>query len=90
MTVDALFDHAGVIRIETVGEQFDVAELLARQPLPAGGRVAVVTNAGGPAIACVDACAAAGLRSSRSGRRPPAHCEARCPARGRCRATRST
>ena len=60
-TVDALFDHAGIIRVETLDEQFDVAELLARQPLPAGGRVAIVTNAGGPAIACADACGAAGL-----------------------------
>jgi acetyl coenzyme A synthetase (ADP forming)-like protein len=61
-TVDALFDHAGVIRVETLDEQLDVAELLARQPLPAGSRVAIVTNAGGPAIACADACGAAGLR----------------------------
>jgi acyl-CoA synthetase (NDP forming)/GNAT superfamily N-acetyltransferase len=60
-TVDALFDHAGIIRVETLDEQFDVAELLARQPLPAGSRVAIVTNAGGPAIACADACGAAGL-----------------------------
>ena len=35
MTVDALFAHAGVLRAETVGEMFDVAGLLARQPLPA-------------------------------------------------------
>ncbi|MGZ6697506.1 MAG: GNAT family N-acetyltransferase [Solirubrobacteraceae bacterium] len=61
-TVDALFDHAGVIRVETLDEQLDVAELLARQPLPAGSRVAIVTNAGGPAIACADACGAARLR----------------------------
>jgi acetyl coenzyme A synthetase (ADP forming)-like protein len=61
-TVDALFDHAGVIRVETLDEQLDVAELLAHQPLPRGDRVAIVTNAGGPAISCVDACAAAGLR----------------------------
>jgi acetyl coenzyme A synthetase (ADP forming)-like protein len=60
-TVDALFDHAGVIRVETLDEQLDVAELLSSQPLPAGSRVAIVTNAGGPAISCVDACAAAGL-----------------------------
>jgi acetyl coenzyme A synthetase (ADP forming)-like protein len=60
-TVDALFDHAGVIRVQTLDEQLDVAELLAHQPLPAGNRVAIVTNAGGPAIACADACGAAGL-----------------------------
>jgi acyl-CoA synthetase (NDP forming) len=62
VTVDALFAHAGVIRADTIGEQFDVAAALATQPLPAGERVVVVTNAGGPGIACVDACSAAGLR----------------------------
>jgi acetyl coenzyme A synthetase (ADP forming)-like protein len=60
-TVDALFRHAGVIRTGTVGELFDVAALLAGQPLPTGNRVAIVTNAGGPGISCADACDAAGL-----------------------------
>jgi acyl-CoA synthetase (NDP forming)/GNAT superfamily N-acetyltransferase len=60
-TVDALFRHAGVIRATTVGEQFDVAALLARQPLPRGNRVAILTNAGGPGIACADACDGGGL-----------------------------
>jgi acetyl coenzyme A synthetase (ADP forming)-like protein len=60
-TVDALFRHAGVIRTGTVGELFDVAALLADQPLPRGRRVGIVTNAGGPGIACADACEAAGL-----------------------------
>ena len=60
-TVDALFRHAGVIRSATVGELFDVAALLAGQPLPTGGRIGVVTNAGGPGIACADACEASGL-----------------------------
>jgi acetate---CoA ligase (ADP-forming) len=60
--LDALFDHAGVIRVRTLDEQLDVAELLAHQPLPRGDRVAIVTNAGGPAVSCVDAGMAAGLR----------------------------
>ena len=60
--IDALFDHAGVIRVQTLDEQLDVAELLAHQPLPRGDRVAIVTNAGGPAVSCVDAGMAAGLR----------------------------
>jgi acyl-CoA synthetase (NDP forming) len=59
--VDALFRHAGVIRTDTVGEMFDVAAVLSRQPLPRGNRVAIVTNAGGPAILCTDACEADGL-----------------------------
>jgi acetyl coenzyme A synthetase (ADP forming)-like protein len=61
-TVDALFRHAGVIRTGTVGELFDVAALLAGQPLARGNRVGIVTNAGGPGITCADACEAAGLR----------------------------
>ena len=65
VTVDALFAHAGVLRAETVGEMFDVAGLLARQPLPRGDRVAVLTNAGGPGVACADACETAGLRIER-------------------------
>ena len=60
-TVDALFRHAGVIRTDTVGEMFQVAAVLSRQPLPQGNRVAIVTNAGGPAILCADACEADGL-----------------------------
>ena len=50
-----------MIRAETIDEMFDLAALLDAQPLPAGNRVAVVTNAGGPGILAVDACEAAGL-----------------------------
>jgi acyl-CoA synthetase (NDP forming)/RimJ/RimL family protein N-acetyltransferase len=60
-TVDALFHHAGVIRCDTLGEMLDVAAVVATAPLPAGRRVAVVTNARGPGIACADACGAGGL-----------------------------
>ncbi len=61
VTVDALFAQAGVVRTDTVHELFDVAALLSAQPVPRGGRVAIVTNAGGPGILCADACQAAGL-----------------------------
>jgi len=59
--VGALFRQAGVLRADTLGELFDLAALLEHQPLPAGPRVAIVTNAGGPGILAADACAAAGL-----------------------------
>ncbi len=62
VTVDALFRDAGVIRTDTLAELFDVAELLVDQPLPAGRGVGILTNAGGPAILCADACEARGLR----------------------------
>ncbi len=61
-TVDALFRQAGVIRTDSLEEMFDVAVLLAHQPVPAGPRVAIVTNAGGPGILCADACEAEGLQ----------------------------
>jgi acyl-CoA synthetase (NDP forming) len=50
--VDALFRDAGVIRVDTVEELFDIAALLAHQPLPAGPRVAILTNAGGRSRCC--------------------------------------
>lgn len=61
VTVDALFRQAGVIRTDTLQEMFDVAALLSSQPPPAGRRVAILTNAGGPGILCADACEAEGL-----------------------------
>jgi acetate---CoA ligase (ADP-forming) len=61
VTVDALFAQAGVIRTDTLDEMLDVAELLVHQPLPAGKRVAILTNAGGPAVMCADACDGHGL-----------------------------
>lgn len=59
--VEALFRQAGVIRTDTLEETFEVAALLAHQPLPRGPRVAILTNAGGLAILCADACEARGL-----------------------------
>src|ERR1700694_1146100 len=61
VTVDALFRQAGVIRTDTLQELFDVASLLANQPLPLGDRVGIITNAGGPGILCADTCEARGL-----------------------------
>ncbi len=62
VTVDALFEQAGVIRTETLSELLDVSSMLSSQPLPEGPRVGIVTNAGGPGIMCADACEAAGLK----------------------------
>jgi acetate---CoA ligase (ADP-forming) len=61
VTVDALFAQAGVIRADSLAELFEVASLLANQPVPAGRRVGIVTNAGGPGIMCADTCEASGL-----------------------------
>jgi acetate---CoA ligase (ADP-forming) len=59
--VDALLRQAGVIRTGTLEELFDVAMLLSHQPVPAGRRVGILTNAGGPGILAADACEAQGL-----------------------------
>jgi acetyl coenzyme A synthetase (ADP forming)-like protein len=61
VAVDALFRQAGVIRVDTLDDLFDVALLLASQPLPAGRRIAIVGNSGGPGILATDACEGAGL-----------------------------
>jgi acetyl coenzyme A synthetase (ADP forming)-like protein len=62
LTVDALFRQAGVIRVDTLGEMFDVASLLSSQPVPRGDGVAIITNAGGAGILAADACESEGLR----------------------------
>ena len=61
VAVDALFRQTGMIRAETLEEMFDLAALLGSQPLPAGRRLGILTNAGGPGILCADACEAGGL-----------------------------
>ncbi len=61
---EALFAQTGMIRVDTVEELFDVANLLSNQPLPRGKRVAVLTNGGGPGIMTADACADRGLELS--------------------------
>lgn len=59
--VDALFRHTGVVRVDTLAQLFDVAEVLAHQPLPAGRRVGIVANEGGAGVLAADACEGAGL-----------------------------
>lgn len=59
--VDAILRQAGVIRATTLEELFDTARALAAVTPPAGRRVAIVTNAGGPAIAASDALESSGL-----------------------------
>ncbi|MGD0765106.1 MAG: GNAT family N-acetyltransferase, partial [Dehalococcoidia bacterium] len=61
VAADALFRQAGVIRTDTLEEMFDIANLLAHQPLPQGRRVAILTNSGGPGILAADACERYGL-----------------------------
>ncbi|GAA4583379.1 bifunctional GNAT family N-acetyltransferase/acetate--CoA ligase family protein [Planotetraspora phitsanulokensis] len=59
--LSSLFEEAGVIRVDDLTQLFDVAQLLAYQPLPAGPRVGVVSNSDALALLAVEACVAAGL-----------------------------
>ena len=52
---DAVFREAGIIRVNTLDAMFNTAIMLAYQPMPAGNRVAIVTNAGGPGVMATDA-----------------------------------
>ncbi|MEX0800838.1 MAG: GNAT family N-acetyltransferase [Dehalococcoidia bacterium] len=61
VAAEALFRQAGVIRTDTLEQLFDVAGLLSHQPPPAGSRVAILTNSGGPAILAADTCESNGL-----------------------------
>lgn len=58
---ECVFERAGIIRCDSIKEQFDYAQAFANQPLPAGPRVAVITNAGGPGIMAADAIEREGL-----------------------------
>jgi acetyltransferase len=58
---DALFREAGIVMVDSIGELFDSAILLANQPVPQGKKVAILTNGGGPGILAADACAHNGL-----------------------------
>lgn len=63
-TVSALLRQAGVIRVDTITELVDTGLLLARQPLPAGPRVAILGNSESLGLLTYDACVAEGLRPS--------------------------
>ncbi len=52
--LDAALDRSGVLRVDTVSRLFAMAEVLAKQPRPSGPRLAIVTNAGGPAVLATD------------------------------------
>lgn len=58
----ALLEQSGVIRVNTVEELFDLALGFSKNPLPRGNRLAILTNAGGPAIMATDTAASLGLR----------------------------
>lgn len=59
---DALLTQAGAIRVDSMEELFDYATAFSKQPLPTGGDLVIVSNAGGPAIISTDACSRLGIK----------------------------
>jgi acyl-CoA synthetase (NDP forming)/RimJ/RimL family protein N-acetyltransferase len=68
-SLEALVAQTGIVRVDTLAQQLDVARLLVAQPLPAGNRVALVGNGGGSLALAADACVDAGLELAALGPR---------------------
>jgi len=58
--LDAAFQRAGVLRVNSISEIFNISEVLAKQPRPKGPRLTILTNAGGPGVLATDALIGAG------------------------------
>ena len=58
--LDAAFRRCGVLRVSSIADLFGMAEVLAKQPRPAGPRLTILTNAGGPGVLATDALVTAG------------------------------
>ena len=58
---DAAFRRAGIVRVDTIEALFNVAELAAKQPVPKGAALAVITNGGGPGVMAADVLSSLGL-----------------------------
>jgi acetyltransferase len=57
---DAVVQRCGALRVDTIEDLFLMSEVLAKQPRPTGKRLAILTNAGGPAVLAADALIAGG------------------------------
>ena len=58
--LDAAFRRTGVLRVQSIGDLFHMADVLGKQSRPTGPRLAILTNAGGPGVLATDALIAAG------------------------------
>lgn len=58
---DAVLRRCGVVRVHTYTQLFSAARLLAADRLPAGNRLAIITNGGGPGVLAADAAADRGV-----------------------------
>jgi len=53
--LNAAFDRSGVLRVDSIGDLFAMADILSKQPLPKGPHLSIITNAGGPGVIATDA-----------------------------------
>ena len=58
---NAAFRRAGIIRVDTIGQLFSCAQALGKMQRPTGGKLAIITNAGGPGVMAADAFSKWGL-----------------------------
>ena len=63
--LDAAFQRAGVLRVDSIQDLFNMSEVLAKQPRPKGNRLCIVTNAGGPGVLATDALSKGGGKLSK-------------------------
>lgn len=61
VTIEALFQQVGIIRVDALQQAFGVVSMVSKQPVPHGNRLAIVTNGGGPGIIAADACPSHGI-----------------------------
>lgn len=77
---DAAFRQTGVLRANSIQDLFDYAIGFAYQPVLRGNRIAVVTNAGGPAVMATDALESSGLKLAQLAKETIEHLQAHLPA----------
>lgn len=53
--LNAALKRVGVLRVDTIADLFNMAEILSKQPLPKGPKLSIITNAGGPGVLATDA-----------------------------------
>jgi acetyltransferase len=76
----AAFARAGITQVDTIEELFDCTELIAKQPIPTGPRLAVITNGGGPGVVAMDAIERLGLTPAQLSRDTLEQLDAALPA----------
>lgn len=77
--LDAAFDRSGILRVDSIEELFSMTEVLAKQPRPAGNRLATVTNAGGPGLLATNALVEGGGKTAPLGEQASAALDAILP-----------